>query len=424
MRKERRTGLKAERGLMRRRFFALGKMGLNSGGAENEPAGRDSRNCRDSADGGTDSPDANTAAHAKGKNAFATPFIALLLAACLAFGGCSANGSGPTTGSDQESGGTSIQTTETASPETSAARATIADIPQYSGALCIDINDGQPGFTEDDVNRGAFMQFSDLDFEGRCGEAFARIGTDTVSSEARGDISRVHPSGWVQHKYDFVDDGVLYNRCHLIAHQLCGENANEKNLITGTRTFNVVGMLYYEELVGNYVRSTGNHVLYRVTPLFAANDLVARGVQMEAESIEDGGAAIRFNVFVYNVEPGVEIDYVTGESWESDATPKVVSKGEATKTSAKASDAALASTDAGTSSERATKSNSENAEANASSSTSSAQQDYVLNVKNKKFHKPSCTAASEISSANRQDFTGTREELIERGYSPCGQCKP
>ena len=409
---------------MRARFLALGKMNLNSGDEENGPAGRDSCNFHDSADDRTDSPGGKTTTRVKGKGAFATPLIALLLAACLALGGCSANGSGSTTGSDQESGGTGIQATETASTETSATRATIADIPQYSGALCIDINDGQPGFTEDDVNRGAFMQFSDLDFEGRCGEAFARIGTDTVSSEARGDISRVHPSGWVQHKYDFVDDGVLYNRCHLIAHQLCGENANEKNLITGTRTFNVVGMLYYEELVGNYVRSTGNHVLYRVTPLFAANDLVARGVQMEAESIEDGGEAIRFNVFVYNVEPGVEIDYVTGESWESDATPKVTSKGEATKTSAKASDAALASTDAGTSSESAIRSNSESTDADTASSASSAQQDYVLNVKNKKFHKPSCTAANEIASANKQDFTGTREELIERGYSPCGQCKP
>ena len=409
---------------MRARFLALGKMNLNSGDEENGPAGRDSCNFHDSADDRTDSPGGKTTTRVKGKGAFATPLIALLLAACLALGGCSANGSGSTTGSDQESGGTGIRTTETASTETSATRATIADIPQYSGALCIDINDGQPGFTEDDVNRGAFMQFSDLDFEGRCGEAFARIGTDTVSSEARGDISRVHPSGWVQHKYDFVDDGVLYNRCHLIAHQLCGENANEKNLITGTRTFNVVGMLYYEELVGNYVRSTGNHVLYRVTPLFAANDLVARGVQMEAESIEDGGEAIRFNVFVYNVEPGVEIDYVTGESWESDATPKVTSKGEATKTSAKASDAALTSTDAGTSSESAIRSNSESTDADTASSASSAQQDYVLNVKNKKFHKPSCTAANEIASANKQDFTGTREELIERGYSPCGQCKP
>ena len=401
---------------MRSRFFTLDKTGLNSGDTENEPGSRDSRNSNVDE---TDFPETTTATRVKGeKGTFTSPFVALLLAVCLAFGGCSANGSGPTTGTDQAPDGTSIQTTETASPEASAARATIADIPQYNGALCIDINDGQPGFSADDVNRGAFMHFSDLDFEGRCGEAFARIGQDTVSSEARGDISRVHPSGWVQHKYDFVDDGVLYNRCHLIAHQLCGENANEKNLITGTRTFNVMGMLYYEELVGNYVRSTGNHVLYRVTPLFAANDLVARGVQMEAESVEDNGVAICFNVFVYNVEPGVEIDYVTGESWESDATPKVTSKGEATKTSANTSNASLASTDA--SQESASDSSSENTGTN----TSSAQQDYVLNVKNKKFHKPSCSAANEIASANRQDFTGTREELIERGYSPCGQCKP
>lgn len=193
-----------------------------------------------------------------------------------------------------------------------------------------------PGFTVQDEARGTFMQFSDLDFEGRCGTAFARIGPDTVSNEKRGDISQVHPSGWVQRKYSFVDDGMLYNRSHLIAHQLCGENANEKNLITGTRTFNAVGMLYYEELVGDYVRSTGNHVLYRVTPLFAANDLVARGVQMEAKSVEDNGEAVQFNVFVYNVEPGVAIDYVTGESWESSETPQVTSKGSATITTAAA----------------------------------------------------------------------------------------
>ncbi len=330
----------------------------------------------------------------------AASVASLLLAACLVLGGCSTL---DTDARSSQSPSGSQAADVAASQTISAARATIADIPQFSGALCIDINDGQPGFTEDDMARDTFMQFSELDFEGRCGEAFARIGPDTVSSEARGDISSVHPSGWVQRKYSFVDDGVLYNRCHLIAHQLCGENANEKNLITGTRTFNVVGMLYYEELVGNYVRSTGNHVLYRVTPLFAANDLVARGVQMEAESIEDGGSAIRFNVFIYNVEPGVEIDYVTGESWESDATPSVTSKGEATRTSAKTSAASLSST---------------------TSSEESAQQDYVLNVKNKKFHKPDCASASDIASANRQDFTGTREELISKGYSPCGQCKP
>ena len=311
------------------------------------------------------------------------------------------------------------------------AQATIADIPAYNGALCIDINHGEPGFTAQDEARGTFMQFSELDFEGRCGTAFARIGPDTISNEKRGDISQVHPSGWVQRKYSFVDDGMLYNRSHLIAHQLCGENANEKNLITGTRTFNAVGMLYYEELVGDYVRSTGNHVLYRVTPLFAANDLVARGVQMEAKSVEDNGEAVQFNVFVYNVEPGVAIDYVTGESWESSETPQVTSKGSATITTAAAAraDKAAAGRSAGSGSGTGSSgSNAGDGHGTGSNSSNnqgtSEQQDYILNVKNKKFHKPDCSAASDISSANKQDFTGTRDQLIAKGYSPCGICKP
>ena len=311
---------------------------------------------------------------------------------------------------------------------TESARATIADIPTYTGALCININNGVPGFTASDEQRGAFMQFSDLDFEGRCGTAFAQIGTDTVSNDKRGDISSVHPSGWVQKKYSFVDDGMLYNRSHLIAHQLCGENANEKNLITGTRTFNVVGMLYYEELVGDYVRATGNHVLYRVTPLFAANDLVARGVQMEAKSIEDNGEGVQFNVFVYNVEPGVSIDYVTGESWESADTPAVSSKGESTITTAAAARAAQAGENSTPFDANNASSTNSGANANASdqetSGQSAEQQDYILNVKNKKFHLPSCSAANDIAAANKQDYTGTRNDLIARGYTPCGICKP
>ena len=323
------------------------------------------------------------------------------------------------------------------SDDARSAQATIADIPAYTGALCIDINHGMPGFTAQDEARGTFMQFSDLDFEGRCGTAFARIGPDTISNEKRGDISQVHPSGWVQRKYSFVDDGMLYNRSHLIAHQLCGENANEKNLITGTRTFNAVGMLYYEELVGDYVRSTGNHVLYRVTPLFAANDLVARGVQMEAKSLEDNGEAVQFNVFVYNVEPGVAIDYVTGESQESANTPAVASKGEDTITTAAAARAAQAAGESGASSSfagnasesssaSASGSGSGSTSANASDTASSSaeQHDYILNVKNKKFHLSTCSAVNDIAAANRQDFTGTRDELIAKGYSPCGICKP
>lgn len=363
--------------------------------------------------------------------------LALAFSFALPATGCSISISDSSAGT-----GSSISSTDGSSGEGArSAQATIADIPAYTGALCIDINHGMPGFTAQDEARGTFMQFSDLDFEGRCGTAFARIGPDTVSNEKRGDISQVHPSGWVQRKYSFVDDGMLYNRSHLIAHQLCGENANEKNLITGTRTFNAVGMLYYEELVGDYVRSTGNHVLYRVTPLFAANDLVARGVQMEAKSVEDNGEAIQFNVFVYNVEPGVAIDYVTGESWESSETPQVTSKGSATITTAAAARADKAAAgsangskaDDGSSSESGgdgTGSESNTSDANgagsnnASSQGASEQQDYILNVKNKKFHKPDCSAASDISSANKQDFTGTRDQLIARGYSPCGICKP
>ncbi|WP_302718805.1 DNA/RNA non-specific endonuclease [uncultured Senegalimassilia sp.] len=373
------------------------------------------------------------------KTRVASAFATLLLAFALAFSGF---GCASTTAPDDTS--TGGNTPAASQPQdngevdsaTDSARATIADIPAYSGALCININGGVPGFTAQDKARGAFMQFSELDFEGRCGEAFARIGTDTVSNDKRGDISSVHPSGWVQRKYSFVDDGMLYNRCHLIAHQLCGDDANERNLITGTRTFNVVGMLYYEELVGDYVRATGNHVLYRVTPLFAANDLVARGVQMEAKSIEDNGEAVQFNVFVYNVEPGVAIDYVTGESQESADTPAVASKGEDTITTAAAARAAQAAGESGASSSTGnagessdagasgsgSSSNSANASDTASSSTD--QHDYILNVKNKKFHLPTCSAVNGIAAANRQDFTGTRDELIAKGYSPCGICKP
>lgn len=334
----------------------------------------------------------------------------------------------------------------------------IADIPEYSGALCIDVNNGEPGFTDDDFKRGAFMEFSDLDFEGRCGAAFARIGTDTLSNAPRGDISQVHPSGWEQHRYDFIDQEMLYNRSHLIAHQLCGEDANEKNLITGTRTMNSIGMTYYENIVANYVKQTGNHVLYRATPIFAANDLVARGVQMEAESIEDGGRAVRFNVFVYNVEPGVEIDYVTGKSWESSDVPNMTAGGEATTTGAgappnatgkEASSASTKGSDENARSENTNnttpKSNAESSQSNQannatgssnaknpsngagseeSSAASSELKEYVLNTKSMKFHRPTCSSVNDIADNNKQEATATRDELISEGYSPCKQCSP
>ena len=325
------------------------------------------------------------------------------------------------------------------------AAAKLSDIPEYSGALCIDINEGQPGFSADDAARGSFMDFSELDFEGRCGTAFGLIGPETVSNAERGDISQVHPSGWVQHRYSFVDREMLYNRSHLIAHQLCGEDANERNLITGTRTMNAVGMTYYEELVGNYVRRTNNHVLYRVTPLFAANDLVARGVQMEAESVEDGGQAIRFNVFVYNVEPGVKINYVTGDNWESSEIPAVTTKGEATITRGTGGDSALpqsasgksetgasgkssSSTSSNTASgngAQATTSDSAKTSGDSSSSASTAeQQTYILNKRSHKFHRPECDGVQSMSPSNKEEFTGLRQTLIDEGYSPCRSCNP
>lgn len=322
------------------------------------------------------------------------------------------------------------------------AAAKLSDIPEYSGALCIDVNKGQPGFSADDAARGSFMKFSELDFEGRCGTAAGLIGPETVSNAERGDISQVHPSGWVQHRYSFVDHEMLYNRSHLIAHQLCGEDANERNLITGTHTMNAVGMTYYEDLVGNYVRRTNNHVLYRVTPLFAANDLVARGVQMEAESVEDGGQTIRFNVFVYNVEPGVKIDYVTGDNWESSEVPAVKTKGETTTTRGTGTDAALSqyaaskgeagasgtsgSSDTSSSTQAAPSGSSDTKTSSDSSSSANTaeQQTYVLNKRSHKFHRPECDSVQSMSPSNKEEFTGLRQTLIDEGYTPCRSCNP
>ena len=369
---------------------------------------------------------------------FIRTLTALLLAVSLclpALGGCAGVESAATGGNAASSQQVSA----------GSAAAKLSDIPEYSGALCIDVNEGQPGFSADDAARGSFMDFSELDFEGRCGAAFGLIGPETVSNAERGDISQVHPSGWVQHRYSFVDREMLYNRSHLIAHQLCGEDANERNLITGTRTMNAVGMTYYEELVGNYVRRTNNHVFYRVTPLFAANDLVARGVQMEAESVEDGGQAIRFNVFVYNVEPGVKIDYVTGDNWESSEIPAVKTKGEATTTRGTGGDAALpqstpskdetsasgassSSTSSNTAAgngAQATASGSTGTSGNSSSSANTAeQQTYVLNKRSHKFHRPECDGVQSMSPSNKEEFTGLRQTLIDEGYSPCRSCNP
>lgn len=192
--------------------------------------------------------------------------------------------------------------------------ATLENIPDYSGTPYVVLNYNQPEFTEDEITTIAYESYSVQDLLGRCGPAVACVGQELMPTQERESISSVTPSGWQTQKYDFVDQEYLYNRCHLIGFQLTGENANERNLITGTRYMNVDGMLPFENQVADYIESTGNHVMYRVTPIFEGPNLVADGVQMEAYSVEDGGAGVCFNVFVYNVQPGVVINYLTGSS--------------------------------------------------------------------------------------------------------------
>lgn len=189
----------------------------------------------------------------------------------------------------------------------------ISDIDKFTGYNYIELNSNIPVFEEIDTSK-SFEEYSELDSLGRAGSAFANIGVDLMPTEKRGSIGMIKPSGWHTIKYDIVDGKYLYNRCHLIGYQLTGENANEKNLITCTRSMNTKGMLQFENMVTKYIKDTGNHVLYRVTPVFEGNNLVVTGVEMEAYSVEDNGEGIKFNVFVYNIEDGIIIDYKTGDS--------------------------------------------------------------------------------------------------------------
>ena len=189
------------------------------------------------------------------------------------------------------------------------------DIPEFDGKTpYVLINNNEPNFPEEDFNSNSFEKYSKLDSLGRCGAVYANVSKDTMPTEARGEISKVKPTGWHTVKYDCVEGKYLYNRCHLIGYQLTAENANKQNLITGTRYLNVDGMLPFENQVAEYVKQENGHVLYRVTPIFEGNNLVANGVQMEAESVEDKGEKVKFNVYAYNVQPNIKIDYLTGNS--------------------------------------------------------------------------------------------------------------
>ncbi len=256
----------------------------------------------------------------------------------------------------------------------------------YDGKPYVVINDNDPDFTDADMTTTSFERYGELDGLGRCTTAFANIGKDLMPAEKRGSIGEVKPTGWQTAKYDNVDGKYLYNRCHLIGYQLTGENANEKNLITGTRYLNVDGMLPFENMVADYIKETNNHVLYRVTPVFSGDNLVASGVQMEAESVEDNGDGILFNVYCFNAQPGIAIDYATGDSHQDDSIV-----------------------------------------ADASKSTTAAEanvQTYVLNTNTKKFHKESCNSAKSMDASNKKIYTGSRQEIIDMGYEACGVCKP
>ena len=304
---------------------------------------------------------------------------------------------------------------EKSASDTTIQTLSVDEIPAYSGQAAIEINQNVPGFTESDYTTEAFEQYSPLDGLGRCGIAYACVGEEIMPTEERGAIGMVKPSGWHTVKYDFVDGKYLYNRCHLIAYMLSGENANTENLITGTRYMNTEGMLPYENQVADYVHDTGNHVLYRVTPLYEGDNLVASGVEIEASSVEDKGKSLSFHVYCYNVQPGVTIDYATGDSElaEDLATENVQETAQETSVA-----------DGKQSSENAVAAVQEETSAEQDGGHAKEEQDYVLNKNTKKFHYLWCSSADDIKKKNRKDFTGTREEVISQGYVPCKRCNP
>lgn len=263
----------------------------------------------------------------------------------------------------------------------------LSQVPKYNGEASVEVNGNKPYFTaKEKKNTKSFESYHKLDKLGRCGVAYANVCKDTMPTEERGAIGSVKPTGWHTVKYNGIVDGnYLYNRCHLIAYCLTAENANKKNLITGTRYLNIEGMLPYETMVANYVDRTGNHVLYRVTPVFKGDNLLASGVLMEGYSVEDKGKGIKFCVYAYNVQPDIKIDYKTGDS-------KLISD---------------------------KRKNTGN-----NSSDQETKQTYIVNLNTKKFHKPNCRSVSSMSERNKKTYKGKKSSLINNGYSPCKICNP
>ena len=309
--------------------------------------------------------------------------IALLMALCIAFTGCDTAGSGEPTGS-----GDALTPSEPALSYEQREAEKALGVPAFSGTPYFVLNSNVPKFTPSEIKTTSYEFYSNLDELGRCGIAHACVGRDIMPTEDRESISQVIPTGWVNNQYDtdIVDGGRIYNRCHLIGFQLTGENANKKNLITGTRYMNVDGMLPFENMIADYVKETGNHVMYRVTPVYDGKDLVACGVILEAYSVEDEGDEVCFNVYVYNVQPRIIIDYATGENWLStDPAPTEKPIDGAGKVEEKS---------------------------------------YILNKRNKKIHIPTCSSVKSMSEANKQEYTGSIDDLLSDGYTACGNCHP
>lgn len=297
---------------------------------------------------------------------------------------------------------TTEETTEEASQYVNSASITLDEIPEYSGSAYISINDNVPFFTDEEMITEAFEYYSDLDSLGRCGVAYANVCVDIMPTEERGEIGSVKPTGWHTVKYDIVSGKYLYNRCHLIGYQLSAENANTKNLITGTRYLNVEGMLPFENMVADYVKETNNHVLYRVTPMFAGENLLCSGVLIEAKSVEDKGAGILFNVYCYNVQPGITIDYLTGDSSLDETESSQASTGNDSQNT-------------GTSTETTTEASKE-AETTTSASSDSTVMVHITDT-GSKYHRAGCRYL-------KSDTEVTLEKAKALGLTPCGSCNP
>ena len=297
-------------------------------------------------------------------------------------------------------------------------------IPAYTGTsnAYVVLNDNQPYFQPHELSTAEFESYSDLDALGRCGAAFANVSPASMPTEERGSIGQVKPSGWHTVRYDCVDGKYLYNRCHLIGYQLTAENANVKKLITGTRYLNMEGMLPFENMVADYVKETGNHVAYRTTPVFQGVDLLAGGVLMEGYSIEDQGEGICFCVFAYNVQPGVEIDYRTGDSHLSEdggavSAPPAVTPAPSVVTPAPSVPTPAPTIEVSPSAQPTQAPQQEE-------SAPAAETTYIVNINTGKFHYPSCSSVRQMNEENKRVFNGDAEQLVQQGYSPCQRCRP